>query len=83
MKQSVPSSDIELIPEDFNTDDEDKEEEDDNMDNQVTSDITSDDQQTISLEQLGESELGDQQADSAMISQQSSNESSPEDIEVS
>jgi len=77
MKQSVPSSDIELIPEDFNADDEDKE--DGNMDNQVTSD----DQQTISLEQFGESELGDQQADSAIISQQSSNESSPEGIEVS
>jgi len=46
------------------------------MDNQVTGDITSDDQQTISLEQFGESELGDQQADSAIISQQSSNESS-------
>jgi len=72
-----------LVPEDFNTDDEDKEEEDDNMDNQVTSDITSDDQQTISLEQFGESELGDQQADSAIISQQSSNESSPGDREVS
>ena len=83
MKQSVPSSDIQLVPEDFNTDDEDKEEEDDNMDNQVTSDITSDDQQTISLEQFGESELGDQQADSAIISQQSSNESSPGDREVS
>jgi len=77
MRQSEPSSDIELIPEDFNVDDED--EEDDNMDNQVTSD----DQLTISLEQFGESELGDQQADSAIISQQSSNESSPEDIEVS
>jgi len=57
MKKSVPSSDIELIPEDFNTDDEDMEEEDDNMDNQVASGITSDDQQTISLEQFGESEL--------------------------
>ena len=72
-----------MIPEDFSTDDEDMEEEDDNMDNQVASGITSDDQQTISLEQFGESELGDQQADSAIISQQSSNESSPEDIEVS
>jgi len=74
MKQSVPSSDIELIPEDFNADDEDK-----NTDNQVTSD----DQPIISLELFRESELGDQQADSAIISQQSSNESSPEDIEVS